>query len=58
MRIILAGPRFNLGVPRRVADLPLIVEPGEYGSISLIALAQFSMIGRFDLSKAFAIAVK
>src|SRR6516165_12182633 len=29
IRIILAGPRLYLDVPRRVADLPLIVEPGE-----------------------------
>src|SRR6516225_8299910 len=31
IRIILAGPRLYLDVPRRVADLPLIVEPGECG---------------------------
>src|SRR5215471_16405349 len=31
IRIILAGPRLYLDVPRRVADLPLIVEPGEGG---------------------------
>src|SRR5215469_7141787 len=29
IRIILAGPRLYPDVPRRVADLPLIVEPGE-----------------------------
>src|SRR5215472_5719121 len=31
IRIILAGPRLYPDVPRRVADLPLIVEPGECG---------------------------
>src|SRR5215469_16051931 len=31
MRIILAGPRLYPDVPRRVADLPLMVEPGECG---------------------------
>src|SRR6516165_4330872 len=31
IRIILAGPRLYPDVMRRVADLPLIVEPGECG---------------------------